>query len=301
MSYNRGKYLLNCIESVKRNFDFDYELIVFDDGSQDPETLRILQQLAHEVRVFRATGEMKSKKHKGLYANMNRALQYAIDNGFEILAIIQDDLQIIRKVNRQELQTMFRILNLSSMVVVVPLFFKKNHQKDYANLLAYNADFEFYYAKSNELMYLNGIADIGFFSVKKLTDCSWQFDSNETRNIKKGMQLGFKRAVLKNPFMAYLPWPETHRYRISNFNDWITSLTDIWFKAGFHPFKNISETSLQRLFSRSHEIIPFAEDYLELADNVKLKKPWNYYESSFPVRHKLKSVLRKIYYAFAKA
>lgn len=300
MSYNRGKYLLNCVRSIQRNFQFNYELIVFDDGSNDPETVWILDKLMQEINVFRISADNKSKKHKGLYANMNHSLQRAMDKGFELLAIFQDDTQVIRLVTERELRRLNDILDLPAIGSIVPLFFKKNHQKDYKNLLAYNQEYEFYYARSNSQMYLNGIADMGFFSVRKLAACGWEFENHETLNIKKGLEAGFKRVVLKNPFLAYLPWPETHRHRITNFNDWVTGLTDIWFRAGFHPFKDLSDEGRRKLFERPHEVIPFAEDYLELVEAVNLTQPWNYYESSFPVRYKLKSMLKKVYHAFDK-
>lgn len=292
MSFNRGKYLRNCIESIINNFKFDYSLIVVDDHSDDPETLTILNELAAFNSVIKPVRSSGSAKHKGLYANMNYALAMAKEQQFDILAIFQDDTQVIRKVQEGELKTIKNILSLPEFAVVVPLFFKKNHQKDYNNLISFHNELSFYYAKSKDQIYLNGIADIGFFSVNKLAACKWQFQDREGLNIELGRQLGMKRAVLKDPFLAYLPWPKTYRHRITNFNDLFTFITDYFFEAGFHPFNTLEGESLLKLINRAPNVIPFAEDYLTLRNAVKLKSPWNYYESSYPIRAFVKSILR---------
>jgi glycosyltransferase involved in cell wall biosynthesis len=294
MSYNRGRYLLNCVKSIQKHFHFPYELVIYDDNSTDPETIGIIQKLEEKVHIVRAGDGKISRKHKGLYQNMNRALEMAASGNFETLFLVQDDTQVIRHVSDREYRKILRILSLPKIAVVVPLFFKKNHVKPYHELLNYHHELDFYYPKSQQQKYMTGLGDIGIFSMQKLKAVRWVFDPGETNNINKGREYGLVRAVLKNPFLAYLPWPKTYRYRISNINDCLTWITDLIYNAGFHPFHDLSPDAEKRLLYRSPDVIPFAEDFLTLKNGERLKKPWNYYESSFPVRMALKKLRNKI-------
>lgn len=294
MSYNRGHYLLNCIKSIQDNFRFDFDVLIFDDHSSDPETIKIIKSIRVEFPVFQTQFDGASKKHKGLYLNMNLGLKKAIEGDYDLLFIIQDDTQVIRTVDNYELDKIGKIFNNGSVVVVVPLFFKMNHQKNYQRLLSYNANLEYYYPVDDRQNYLQGVSDVGIFDVRRLKEINWFFLDNEADNIALGRKLGLKRAVLKNPFLAYLPWPKTYRNKITNFNDRLTFITDRIFHAGFHPFEYISPEALNRLFLRSENQIPFAEDYLVLKSGKTLKKPWNYYESSFPIRKLITNLRNKL-------
>jgi hypothetical protein len=44
-SFNRGQLLDNCVRSVEK-FSPDTPIAVFDDASDDPETLRVLREVA---------------------------------------------------------------------------------------------------------------------------------------------------------------------------------------------------------------------------------------------------------------
>lgn len=289
MSYNRGQYLLNCIDSIQKNLNFSYELVVYDDHSTDPETKEVLKSLPVEVRLTNLSGE--SKKHKGLYQNMNHALRDASDRNFEALFVIQDDMQVIRKIGDETVNLLDRIFSANlGLVSIVPLFFKKNHQKNYDSLIILDKDLRVFYSKTWDQLYMNGVADVGIFDVRKLSAVNWVFENNETENLLKGKSLRLRRAVLKSPFLAYLPWPKTFRHRITTLSDLLTVYTDKIFNAGFHPFKEMTELAADRL--EKSVSIPFAEDYLELRNPGRLRKPWNYYESSFPVRKFVKKIIR---------
>lgn len=289
MSYNRGQYLLNCIDSIQKNLSFNYELVIYDDHSTDSVTTEILKSLPVEVRPTNLGGE--SKKHKGLYLNMNDALRDALDRNFDALFVIQDDMQVIRKIGEETVNLLSRVFSANLGVVsIVPLFFKKNHQKNYDSLITLDSDLQVFYSKTWDQLYMNGVADVGIFDVRKLGAVNWVFENNETDNLLKGKGLKLRRAVLKSPFLAYLPWPETFRHRITSLSDLITVYTDKIFNAGFHPFKEMTKLAEDRL--KKSVSIPFAEDYLELRNPGRLRKPWNYYESSFPVRKFIKKIIR---------
>lgn len=57
--YNSGQYLQNAIESALKQTFQDMEVIVIDDGSMEPETLRVLDLVtqSHRVRVLRQNNQ----------------------------------------------------------------------------------------------------------------------------------------------------------------------------------------------------------------------------------------------------
>ena len=46
-SYNRGAYLKNCVDSLQRNMPW-IGWTVYDDGSDEPDTVAYLQSLSHK-------------------------------------------------------------------------------------------------------------------------------------------------------------------------------------------------------------------------------------------------------------
>jgi glycosyltransferase involved in cell wall biosynthesis len=57
--YNMGKYIMECVQSVKASTYADIEILVIDDGSTEPESLAMLQQLGQMagVKVYHKPNE----------------------------------------------------------------------------------------------------------------------------------------------------------------------------------------------------------------------------------------------------
>lgn len=67
--YNDGTFLPETIMHVRKQTLTDYEIIVVNDGSTDPLTLKVLQQLpAQGIRVLhKANGRMSSARNHGVH------------------------------------------------------------------------------------------------------------------------------------------------------------------------------------------------------------------------------------------
>ncbi|MEO6133549.1 MAG: glycosyltransferase [Ginsengibacter sp.] len=82
--YNHGQYLKEAIESVDRCEDKDlYEIIIMNDGSTDPDTIKILQGLIDEGY------HVINQKNQGLGAARNNAIKEA--KGEYILPLDSDN------------------------------------------------------------------------------------------------------------------------------------------------------------------------------------------------------------------
>jgi len=81
--YNYGRYLGECVDSVLASTLADFEVLVVDDGSDEPETLRVLESLSHpQVRVVRET-------NRGAAAARN--LGAALGRGKYVVCLDADD------------------------------------------------------------------------------------------------------------------------------------------------------------------------------------------------------------------
>jgi glycosyltransferase involved in cell wall biosynthesis len=83
-TFNSALYVRDCIESVLAQQETDFEVIVFDNASEDA-TWEIIKSFAHpRIRAFRA------EQNRGMAANFNSALQEA--RGEYIKLLCSDDL-----------------------------------------------------------------------------------------------------------------------------------------------------------------------------------------------------------------
>ena len=82
--YNDGAYIKEAIESIKRQTWRNIELVIIDDGSDDPETLAILRTIDFPDVV------MLAGEHRGPSAARNLGIQKA--SGQYILPVDSDDV-----------------------------------------------------------------------------------------------------------------------------------------------------------------------------------------------------------------
>ncbi|HTF82499.1 MAG TPA: glycosyltransferase family A protein, partial [Cytophagales bacterium] len=82
--YNHGKYITKAIQSVlEYEFPEEVEILVINDGSTDPETLKVLSELSDpHVQVYH-------QENKGLAKSRNRGVQLA--QGRYILPLDSDN------------------------------------------------------------------------------------------------------------------------------------------------------------------------------------------------------------------
>ncbi|MFT4850171.1 MAG: glycosyltransferase involved in cell wall biosynthesis [Sediminicola sp.] len=291
MSYNRGQFLRNLIDSIQANFEITYDLWIYDDDSDDSETLEILDEYREYVAEHKFIG--KDDKHKGLYSNMRCAYNMASSQDYDLLFIFQDDTQVIRKLEKQELISIYDFFNYhDSTFQVACTFFKKNHQKPYASLLDYDQEFDMFTPKKTNQNYMLGIADMGIYAINKLKNKNWVFEDSEAVNLKTGIEQNMNRSIMRFPLLAFLPWPSVYRYKGSIIKRSYLKFSDWYFDAGFHPL-NALEVTKQKIISdkRGFEIL-FEDDILQLRGEYKLVEPWNFYAATFEWKRRVKTVLR---------
>lgn len=83
--FNDGKYIEKSIESIIRQDISEWELIIVDDGSDDPQTLTVLSRLREHDRIHIIHG-----KHCGVSSARNTGIAAA--SGEYILPLDSDDM-----------------------------------------------------------------------------------------------------------------------------------------------------------------------------------------------------------------
>jgi glycosyltransferase involved in cell wall biosynthesis len=261
-SYNRGAYLRNCVASVMRNMPFA-DVRIYDDNSTDPETLSVLAGLG--LPVLRPV-QSESGRHGGLYANMSRALDEAASG---MILFLQEDMQIVRPVQPEELDGIARILETPKRAFVFPGFMKSSSMSRYQRLMVADSGLRAYVARpdgADRITYVDAmIADVA-----KLRAAGWRFSASERENAAKAAALFADMPYLGDPFLFYCPEVPIYRNRMQSLSSRIAArLTGSDVKA-FHDLTGI-ET--QALLHRPLADWPVAEIWLTPV-NPNVRRPF---------------------------
>lgn len=132
--YNAENYIKECLESIKKQTENDYEVVLVDDGSED-NSLAICEEFAKENEKIKVI----SVSHKGAAAARNEGLKNA--TGDYVLFLDSDDF-ILR-------EDFFEFLWAKSEKGAQAIFFKYCDYYDDTKLLKY-CSFSYKNAKSAE-------------------------------------------------------------------------------------------------------------------------------------------------------
>ncbi len=291
MSYNRGKYLENCISSIERNLTKD-NIFIYDDNSDDSKTVDYLKFVKYPVIINKRVG---NHALRGLHVNINLALAEAISKGFKYLFIIHDDVQIVRLCDGiffDECEEIFK--SDKNIISILPVFFKGkvgvHNQSFYSSKLKINYNPDYYTSP-----HLSGLADMGIMQVDKLKEANWFWDENigDAANMKDASKFGWFYVKIKNPIMMYTPWPETFRANQSFFENLMSKFADKFYNVGLHPYADMSSEEVHKLINRKIDDFPIADDFLKTTSSG-LTKPWQYKDSLTCLKESVSRQLKKL-------
>ncbi len=260
-SYNRGGYLQNCLSSVTRNMPFA-QVRIYDDSSTDPETVALLE--ASCLPVLRPE-QVGSGRHGGLYANMNRALA---ECDTRLILFLQEDMQIVRPVDVQELARVSQILG-AGRAFVFPGFMKATSVERYRRQMRPDAALRAYVGTSDDpgrITYVDAmIADVA-----KLRAANWRFSESERANAAQARLLFGDMPYLADPFLFYCPEVPIFRNRQQSLSSRIAArLTGADVKA----FHDMGAAEVLRLRLRPVTDWPVAEEWL-VPVNPGVRRPF---------------------------
>ncbi|MDQ7731784.1 glycosyltransferase [Halomonas sp. SpR1] len=268
-SFNRGRYLRNCVESIQRCIP-DADIIIFDDHSDDPETLEYLRIAESSCQVV-TPGKVGSIKHGGLYHNMNAALE-----GFKerpLMCFLQDDTQVVRLVSTAELDEMESLFDHNpTLGFVHPCFIRGIDLKKRPVIPLTGPTPDFFYRKDSGQSAGIHYSDLVVFKPDRLVETGWNFQQSEPENEKQAKLMFDMMAYMWLPFAMWLPEVPAYRGKKKTLG---LRLAERKKKVGFYPFKIITLDELILNKKKTPSRLPVAEDFLECSPSTP-SAPWTY-------------------------
>lgn len=277
-SFNRGLYLANLLKSIWTNFPVGIRIEIFDDDSNDPLTLAVLELAQRAGVLVRNSDKKNSSLSTGNFrSNMQRAFE---DSEASLHLFLEDDTQIVRDVCLDELQQIQRFLQegRTNNPLLWTHFVKHSKERPgkrgtFSTLEVVGSGKSRWYQmfKANGEPILS--ASLVTFDPIRLRASGWRFRSHGSENSAFAKSAGWTPMPMwLHPFVSYLPWPES-------FRDKGKAVTHVLWeqrKTGFNPLVPMSDKEAGMLMSRDvKESFPYAEDWLRTADR-NVEKPWKF-------------------------
>jgi len=268
-SYNRGAYLKNCVESLQRNMP-GVHFTVYDDGSDEPDTVAYLQSLGGHVRHMKSGGD---ERHGGYYNNMQAALDAT---QADYLLMLQDDLQVVRPFAQEELSRIHEVFEQSPTTVFISPLFMKGSKRAYFQQ-RYQADPALRcYRWSADPQETGKVpqkyADIALLHVARLRQSGWQFAGSEEANGALADRLFGDMVQVAEPWVFYVPEEPAYRGRVLTFG------AKLAFKMAGNQvksFRDMSAPASTAFAQRDLGVYPFAEDFVDTVDPT-VRKPYKF-------------------------
>lgn len=269
-SYNRGKFLENCVTSIEKCVP-DADIVIFDDDSNDEDAREVLARLSQRMSVVQP-GNQSSHKLGGLYGNMQSAIEYASDR--DLVCFIQDDMQVVRPVKSEEIKDLSRLFDNNPEVAFLhPCFLKGlNRARDEATL-AFDPNLQTFRRRATDQSAGQYFSAILVTRPSRLLGISWHFRVSEPANDLQAREHFQTIGHMFAPFAMWLPEVPAYRGKRKTL---ALKIAEKWRGCGFYPYEILSDSEVEHLQTRSTDVLPFAEDFLRCV-NPDLEKPWGYY------------------------
>lgn len=268
-SFNRGRFLKNCVDSILTCIP-NAEIVIFDDNSSDPDTRRYLEEAGTFCRIL-GPQVIGTIKHGGLYHNMNAALDLFSDRS--MICFLQDDTQVVRPVSESELRDIEQVFEESpELGFVHPCFIRGVDLAKRPVTPLPGPSPELFSRKPTGQSAGIHYSDLVVFKPDRLIRAGWSFHQSEPANDNQAKGMFGMMAYMWLPFAMWLPEVPAYRGKKKTLGlRWAETRK----KVGFYPFVLWSEADVSRRKQRGSRQLPVAEDFLECFPYAP-PKPWTY-------------------------
>lgn len=255
-SYNRGRYLRNCLASVARHVPMA-QVTVMDDGSDDPEVHAVLEEYRDTVSAV--SSESASNAYLGgLYGNMQQAIERTQKE--PLVLFLQDDMQVLRDLTVADLNHWRRYFERHPDSFQLYCCFVKRKQAASGNRLV-NIDTDVpAYFRTAESGRRSRFSAVGLFHAARMKAAGWIFEPSEGDNNRKVKDIGYYMGMTPWPFMMWLPNAESAKFRRRGL---LHRLAERRARVDFYPYRPMNPERVEWLHNRPIEELPVAEELLE--------------------------------------
>ena len=291
-SFNRGRVLTHCLNSVLRHIP-QARVTVVDDNSTDPVTRDVLQNLPDQVKLLQPRPG-KGNKYGGLYQNLQEAYERA---EAEFILFTQDDAQVVREFDNTDIEYIRGFFNSFPNAAFLNPLFRLSTRRSRRRKVHFSEEFPTFFHALDErfrdrsmTMYYT---DIMIASKSRLQEVDWHFQQNERTTAFHARKHFTKMGCMVHPFLCQLP--EVPAYR-SGQKTW--AMRQISKKQGgkICGFRDMTSDEVASLRSRPQGHVPYADEWLHCTGR-KPKRPLRHkVDDAYPLLkqfHKLELKLRQ--------
>lgn len=260
-SYNRACHLDWSIETSLKCLP-KHRCIVVDDNSDDPQTLDVLKKWGDKIEVLPARNVEGEVKTGGLYPNMTRALDHAIEERIDYALFTQDDVQFIRSMEAKDYALMTTYFGENPKVIQYLVHFIKRpmDDTDLAEMWSLNTSKSAYFRTQRNSTEKGNFCAGGIFDVKRTKEIIGRFEMSERENSRRMSEAGVYYGFSPYPLACNLPAPISYRGKKRALEH---RFYEFLGGAGFHPIQVLSPSETRDFLSRDPEEIPLSEHLLE--------------------------------------
>jgi len=270
-SYNRGIFLENCLNSIEQCLS-GFKTIIIDDNSTDPDTLERLSRLSENYEIIRPNFSGKEVKTGGLYSNMNHAIEYAHSDNLSKVIFIQDDMQFVRRVTREDFEAYDKYFKCHNNSIQISTTFVRRLSADTFLQDHYiSKEGQAYIRRSESERGKSNFSAVGVFDVNRVVGIFGKFEIGEGLNSQKAQSLSLVCGRAIFPDMCWLPYPPSFRGKKRNMKH---SFFEYFGMSGFYPIQIMTCDQEEKFLARDVNELPIMERFLN-ASNAPRHDIWS--------------------------
>jgi len=259
-SFNRGRFLKNCLQSIELAAP-NSPVTIIDDDSDDPETLRILESAACQHDVIQPHDRRLSEsKTGGLYNNLNLAINLMRDRKNVRALFLQDDMQFVRRLTQKDIRIIDAYFAANPTAIQMQTcFIRREDEARFRERGRVDASATSLIIPPDLQRGKDTFSAVGVFDASRVAERLGSFEAGEGRNNITARRAGIVMGRAIFPFINWLPYPISHRDRSRGIAhgvmEWVGG-------AGYHPIAMMTADEEVDFLSRSPDVLPIAERFL---------------------------------------